>query len=320
MKSVHHLSFAEHLLSSLPSGETLDTLVSHLLPEAWTVGAPLDPEVERRLMKLPGLRGQRIVAATTPSKKAISAFMRSPNPSVRKALAYNPALKQPQALAMASDASERKDGATVLALLAGRADFGTLLSAHPTLIELVSAKDTHAGGDLLARRLLHSDETEAKKMLSCRELTERFGNAPVSKARELARSSLRGNSATLRLLNDTYSPRYGAMSVDAQPAGSLAGAPSSEVERVLASATGSLRASLIGQLSSNPQSSDSEIAALFALPIPDFGLNRCSEQAQRVLAGLCAQQLTSLGAYQLFEQMLPDWTGSLQDLATVVSP
>ena len=331
MPSVHQLSFAECLLASLTSGETLDALVSYRVPEPWIVSAPLSESVESGLMKLPGLRGQRIVAATTNSKKTVSSFMRSTNPSVRRALAYNPLLTTGQALALTADAAERRDGATVLALVAGRADFGTLLQAHTSIADLVSAKETHAGGGLIARRLLCSDEAEAKKILGCRELAARFNDAPAEKARALSRSSLRGDLGTVHLLNNTqvarYGPRqavthvaqYGARQATARSLGAADGASSATVEAVLASASGSLREALMRQLASNPQSSDSEMAALFSVPLPELNLRSCSEQAQRMLARLCAEQLTSLGAYQLFEEMLADWTGSLRDLTTVVS-
>lgn len=319
MSSIHQLSFAERLLSSLSSGETLNALVTHRVPEPWMVSAPLSKDVESRLMKMPGLRGQRIVAATTNSRKTVSSLIKSLNPSVRRALAYNPLLTSAQALSLAADAAERKDGATVISLVAGRADFGTLLQAHPSIASLVSAKHTHAGKDLIARRLLCSDRKEAEKILGCYELAARFNGALVERACELSRSSLRSSPETLHLLYNARPQWRRAQDVELISTSNTAGASSSAIEKVLASATKGLREVLIKSLASDPRLSDSEITSLFSIPLPELNLHRCSEQTQQVLARLCAKQLTSLRAYQLFEEMLPDWTESLRDLTTVVS-
>lgn len=314
MRTSFALSFQEMLFSSISSSPLLDTLVLERLPDPWLVTSPLSSSVQEELLSLNGLRGKKIVAASTENLVLIESFIDGPNPSVVRALPYNKNLTAKQALDLADRATQNKDGGLVLALIRGRSDLGSLLSRQPRMLELLSKKDGHPGKDAIARALLLLSLRELKAALPHLSITE----LNMSKYEKFAYPS--SSCRTLLRINDKgrpgehlTDPNYGEQEViefyktlPLWMQGALLKAVAfdpkvSKVETVL----------LMSE-----KLSDWESPATWSAPKESWS-DRWSSPALWGVAERCADVIRTRAALSLFESMLPSWREDLVSLLQV---
>lgn len=308
------LSFQEMLFSSINSSPLLDALVLERLPDPWLVTSPLSLPAQEELLSLSGLRGKKIVAASTENSVMIESFINGPNPSVARALPYNKNLTAKQALGLADRAMQNKDGGLVLALVRGRSDLGALLSRQPEMLELLSKKDGHPGKDAISRALLLLPLRELKAALPHLNVTElnmskyeKFAY-PSSSCRTLLRINDKGRQGE-HLTDPTYGEQevisfYRTLPLWMQGALLKAVAFDPKVSKVET------------VLLMSEKLSDWESPATWSTPKESWS-DRWSSPALWGVAERCADAIHTRAALSLFESMLPSWREDLVSLLQV---
>lgn len=314
MRTSFALSFQEMLFSSLQSSPLLDHMVVERLPDPWLVTSPLSSAVQDELLSMSGLRGKKIVAASTENQVLIQTFIDGPNPSVIRALSYNKNLTKEHAFALADRAVRNRDGGLVLALVRGRRDLGSILSRHPKILQLLSDKDGHPGNDAITRTLLLLPLNELKKALPHLSLPSlniakhtKFAY-PIPSCRALLRISNNGRSGE-HLTDPSYDE--------------------TQVVSFYKTLPEWLRVSLIEAIALDPRVSKVETALLMSEKLSDWETpaswssprgtwdTRWSNPALWSIAERCADALHTRASLSLFESMLPTWREDLTSLLQV---
>jgi len=291
----------------------LDTLAQERRPDPWLITSPLGAETEERMLRAPGLQGQRIVAASTTSHDLIEAFLRGSAPSVKRALPYNPHLTSKQAAALAEQAVQRRDGALVLHLVRGRRDLGSLLGGQPAMLDLLSRKIGHPGVPAVERALLVLSAKELKLALSYIDINlynvSRHSRMayPLGECRKLLRLSKTEQfreSLTGRDFDDTA------------------------VTSLCATLPMWLKRELVEAVATDPRVSRAETVLLMTERLESWKSNvgwrgvetwetTWSEVALRGVAERCAAALLTPASFLLFETMLSSWDADLSSLLQV---
>ena len=314
MRTSFALSFQEMLFSSLKASPLLDAMVLERLPDPWLVTAPLSSTAQDALLSMSGLRGKKIVAASTKDQLLIEMFINGLSPSVVRVLPYNNNLTATQALALADRAVKNRDGGLVLALVRGRRDLGSILSRQPTILELLSEKDGHPGKDAIARALLLLPLGELKKALTHLSLTstnvtkhDKFAY-PSPSCRALLRISDNGRPGE-HLTDPSYDE--------------------TEVVSFYRTLPEWLQASLVEAIARDPRVSKAETAMLMSEKLSDWESSaswssprgtwdtQWSSPALWGVAERCADALHTRASLALFESMLPTWREDLRSLLQV---
>ena len=313
MRTSAKLTFLEMLMSCVPHGAMLDTLALERMPEPWLVTAPLGVNAEERMLRAPGLQGKRIVAATTARHDLIKTFIDGPNPSVKRALPYNPNLNAKQALALAKQSVDRRDGALVLHLIYGRRDLGSLLANQPSMLDFLSRKIGHPGVPAVERSLLLLSAKELKVALAHLQIN----SYDVSRHSKMAYPL--GECRKLLRLSKTEPFRECLTGRDFDEEAVLSLCETLPIW---------LRRELIEAVATDPRVSAAETVLLMSEPLENWKSTTgwrgayswdttWSEVALWAVARRCAAELLTPASFCLFESMVADWDADLLSLTQV---